>query len=113
MKLLFDQNISHRILHVLEEHFDNCKQVRSLNLENISDNNIWNYAKINNYAIVTFDADFSDIANLKGHPPKIIWLRTGNMTTNSIAELLIIKKELIISFLKEEEFKDISCLEIY
>ena len=47
---------------------------------------IWEYAKNNNFCIVTFDADFVDIATIKGHPPKIIWLRTGNMTTENIAQ---------------------------
>lgn len=73
---------------------------------------IWEYAKNNNFCIVTFDADFVDIATIKGHPPKIIWLRTGNMTTENIAQILMEKKQLIDLFLEGEENKDIACLEI-
>jgi predicted nuclease of predicted toxin-antitoxin system len=49
-----------------------------------TDNEIWEYARKNNYAIITFDADFYDISIINGHPPKIVWLRTGNISTNEI-----------------------------
>jgi predicted nuclease of predicted toxin-antitoxin system len=39
-------------------------------LVDASDLEIWSYAKNNNYTIVTFDADFIDLANLKGSPPE-------------------------------------------
>ena len=58
MKLLFDQNISFRIIKQLERVFPGSKQVKELGLENTSDIEIWEYAKINNFVIVTFDADF-------------------------------------------------------
>lgn len=110
MKLLFDQNISFRILKILNNHFPDSAQVRELKLEGSTDQEIWKFAKVNNYVIVSFDADFYDFSNLYGHPPKIIWLRTGNTKTLYIANLLIQKEDLIKSFLEDEE---ISCLEIY
>lgn len=73
MKLLFDQNISFRITKGISDIFPNSKQVRQLNLDDSSDIDIWRYARKNDYVIVTFDADFSDIANVNGCPPKIIW----------------------------------------
>ncbi len=81
MKLSFDQNISYRILKKLERTYPASDQVKKLGLENPTDIELWEYARINSYAIVTFDSDFMDIANLKGHPPKIIWLRTGKTST--------------------------------
>ena len=84
--------------------------MRELKLEGSTDQEIWKFAKVNNYIIVSFDADFYDFSNLYGHPPKIIWLRTGNTKTLYIANLLIQKEDLIKSFLEDEE---ISCLEIY
>ena len=112
MKLLFDQNISFRIIKKIESFFPNSNQVRQLGIENYSDNSIWNYAKENGYTIVTFDADFFDISNLKGHPPKIIWLRTGNQTTENIIDLLITKKDILTDFIQNPIFEEISCLEI-
>ncbi len=66
MKLLFDQNISFRITRKINPIFPDSKQVRELGLEDISDIGIWNFAKTNGFVIVTFDADFADIANING-----------------------------------------------
>ena len=109
MKLLFDQNISHRIIKHLAADFSACDQIRRLKLENKLDTEIWSFAGQNNFIVVTFDADFYEFSNLYGHPPKIIWLRFGNNTTSGIAQVLIEKKELINDFIKRDEF---SCLEI-
>lgn len=72
MKLLFDQNISFKIISKLQNTFPKARQVRELGLENATDYEIWFFAKQNNYAVVTFDADFYDMSNLYGHPPRII-----------------------------------------
>ena len=112
MKLLFDQNISFRILENISHLFLDAKQVRVLGLENASDTEIWEYAKKNNYCIVTFDSDFFDIASLKGHPPKIIWLRIGNTTTSNLEKVLISKSKIISDFISNPEFKEIACLEM-
>ena len=103
MTLLFDQNISPQIVKQLEEIFPGVKQVRHLGLENASDLEIFEYAKSNGYAVVTFDSDFVDLNVLKGFPPKIIWLRTGNLTTKSIAELINKNVVAIRNFLQSEE----------
>ncbi len=112
MKLLFDQNISFRIVQKIQTIFPNSKQVRELGLEGFSDDKIWKFAKENNYTIVTFDSDFFEISNLKGHPPKIIWFRTGNTTTKNIIEILQLKKEVINDFISNPLYAEISCLEI-
>lgn len=103
MNLLFDQNISFRIVKKVADFFPGAKQVKDLNLHNSSDFNIWEFAKKNNYCIVTFDNDFIDISVLKGFPPKIIWLRIGNTSTNFIAEKIIENKSLIEEFILNSE----------
>ncbi len=112
MKLLFDQNISFRILSKINSEFPEDQQVRNLGIENFSDVEIWKFAKVNNYTIVTFDADFFDLANLKGHPPKIIWLRFGNSKTDYLAEILNSKSSIINEFIASEDFTETACLEI-
>lgn len=89
MKLLFDQNISPKILKKLPKEFENCSQVRFEQLENASDFKIFEFAKNKGYAVVTFDSDFVDINALHGTPPKIIYLNTGNLTTKSISDLIL------------------------
>ena len=109
MKLLFDQNISHRLLKLIQDILPESKQVRELGLENYSDKQIWEYAKENDYNIVTFDADFYDFSLVWGHPPKIIWIRTYNQTTKNVEELLRKYVSTILEFLNDN---DLACLEI-
>jgi predicted nuclease of predicted toxin-antitoxin system len=103
MRLLFDQNISFRIIKKIEDIFPGSEQTKRLNLDKASDFEIWEYARKNNFCIVTFDSDFIDISVLKGSPPKIIWLRAGNTTTNSIAEMIQANQEIIKEFMTSVE----------
>ena len=108
MKLLFDQNISFRLIKRIIDLFPDSKQVRELGLENSTDIEIFDFAKRNDFAIVTFDSDFCDLNIIRGFPPKIIWIRTGNTTTKNLENLLRKKNDLIKLFLNE----DYGCLEI-
>ena len=112
MKLLFDQNISFRVLIKLKHLFPDCDQVRTLQLENKSDIEIWRFSKENGYTIVTFDADFYDMVTLYGHPPKVIWLRTGNITTENLISVITSHAEIIQSFLQDAAYENLGCLEI-
>lgn len=111
MKLLFDQNISPKVVHQLIDVFPGSKQVRHLGLENASDSSIFDYAKENGFSIVTFDSDFLDLNIIRGIPPKIIWLRTGNLTTRSVAHLLNRNIKLVRTFLEPQQ-TDVGILEI-
>ena len=112
MKLLFDQNISFRIISKISPNFPEAKQVIQLGIENYSDLEIWKFAKENEYIIITFDVDFYDLTNLQGFPPKIICLRFGNKQTDFIAHKINSKHLLIKDFINSREYYDIACLEI-
>jgi len=103
VKLLFDQNISPKITARLGEPFAESRQVVQVNLQNASDSVIFEFAKTHSFAIVTFDSDFVDLAVLKGTPPKIVWLRTGNLTTRFIADILVQNESSIRNFLESKE----------
>jgi predicted nuclease of predicted toxin-antitoxin system len=51
MKLLFDQNISHRLISLIQDILPEARQVRQIGLENSSDKQIWEYAKEHNFTI--------------------------------------------------------------
>ncbi|TVP50113.1 MAG: hypothetical protein EA341_08210 [Mongoliibacter sp.] len=104
MKLLFDQNISFRILKLLHKQFDKSSTIKNEGLINATDKEIWDFARINGYVIVTQDADFSDLNSLYGFPPKIIWIRTGNLTTSKLANLLSENREEIYKFIDNKKF---------
>ena len=111
MKILLDQNISFRVVSLLSGSFDEVGHVKSLQLVDASDLDIWQFALNNNYTIVTFDSDFIDLATLKGSPPKIIWLRFGNSSNLKIANKLLLNAEAIKSFI-ENPSPEIAFLEI-
>lgn len=75
MKLLFDQNISFRIERKLSVNYESSKHISNVGLSNATDIDIWNYAKIEQFVIVTFDSDFYDLSLINGCPPKIVWVR--------------------------------------
>jgi len=98
--LLFDQNISFRIIKEISPLFPGSKQVREVGLEGKQDREVWNYAKSNGFTLVSFDSDFADLSLIFGFPPKVIWLRLGNSSTNRIIAVMTQKKEEIQIFLK-------------
>jgi len=102
MKLLFDENISYRIIQLLLRYFPDSIHVSNLKNARLTDLEIWQYARDQQYCIVTYDEDFYEWQNLKGMPPKIIWLRFGNAKTKIIAEKLIKNVEQIQDFLSDE-----------
>lgn len=112
MKLFFDENISYRILKKIENSFPNSVHTSSIGLNGKTDWEIRKYCELNSYSIVTFDADFYELANLFGHPPKIIWIRTGNLTTNNIAKIINEFANDIKDFVASKEYENIGCLEI-
>jgi predicted nuclease of predicted toxin-antitoxin system len=112
MKLLFDQNISFRIVNKLIDKFPESKHVSHVGLSDTEDIDIWQFARKENFVIVTFDSDYYDISLINGCPPKVIWLRTGNLTTNEIRKLLVENSEIIHDFIRNEENADKACLEI-
>ena len=109
MKFLFDQNISHRILALLPNQFAGSTSVKKEGLINAHDMQIWEYAKNHNYIIVTQDSDFNDFSTLFGFPPKIIWIRTGNLRTKAIVDILIENHSALVNF---ESDNELGCFEI-
>lgn len=111
MKLLLDANISWRIIKLVESDFPNCFHSKDIKVNQpAKDIEIWNFAKENDFTILTHDDDFEKLLLVKGAPPKVIILKTFNKNTKQIAELLISKKEIIGSFVSNNE---LLILEIY
>lgn len=88
MKLLFDQNLSHRLVSQLAIEFPASTHVRDVGLNTSSDPDVWKYAAANGFVIVSKDVDFQQRALLFGYPPKVIWVRIGNCSTGTVATLL-------------------------
>ena len=98
MKLLFDQNLSHRLTQSLSAEFPGSLHVRDVGLATGTDAAIWTYAATNRFAIVSKDTDFEQRALLFGHPPKVIWLRSGNCPTAAVEQLLRSRRAEVTAF---------------
>ncbi|MEM9273825.1 MAG: DUF5615 family PIN-like protein [Cyanobacteria bacterium P01_F01_bin.143] len=88
MKLLFDQNLSPRLVNRLADLYPNSNHLYNLGLDTKEDFAVWQYALDNNFIVVTKDADFSELISVRGFPPKVIWIRLGNCKTNDIESLI-------------------------
>jgi predicted nuclease of predicted toxin-antitoxin system len=110
MKLLFDQNLSFKLCRRLGDLFPDSNQVRLLGLDRATDAAIWDYAKANDFVLVTLDADYADTAALRGPPSKVIWLRCGNRPTAYVEQLLRRNYVAIEQFARDTTS---GCLEIY
>ncbi len=88
MKLLFDQNLSPRLVHHLSDLYPDSEHVYTAGLDQASDAVLWEYAGKNDLTLVTKDADFGEIGEVLGFPPKVIWIRLGNCSTRQIESIL-------------------------
>jgi predicted nuclease of predicted toxin-antitoxin system len=102
IRLIIDENISWRLKKLLSDWEVLPTNEIKTDIP-LTDRMIWQFAKANNYSILTFDEDFSELQNLYSFPPKIIWLRTGNASTTEIALFLNRLKEDIERFIDDNE----------
>lgn len=79
MKLLLDANISWRLAKLIENNFPNCFHSKDIPISQpAKDIEIWEFARKNDFTILTHDDDFEKLLLLKGVPPKVIILKTFN-----------------------------------
>ena len=102
MKLLLDENLSHRLVARLEEAFPDTASVNQVGLRSQPDTAVWTYAADQGFAIVSKDEDLRQLSFFRGHPPKVIYLNVGNAGTNQVADLLLRNKNRIATFLDDQ-----------
>jgi predicted nuclease of predicted toxin-antitoxin system len=102
VKLLFDENLSHKLVAVLGDVFPKSAHVRDIGLARGEDDAIWTAAKDGGYVIVSKDDDFHQRSFLFGAPPKVIWVRLGNCPTVTIAGCIRLHVSEIIAFINDE-----------
>jgi predicted nuclease of predicted toxin-antitoxin system len=88
MKLLFDENLSPKLVESLSDVFPGSAHVHHAGLGHSPDRAVWQFALDNGYTLVSKDSDFQELSLLLGYPPKVVWLRRGNCSTIQIEQLL-------------------------
>jgi len=103
MRLLLDENLSHKLVPRLSSRFPGTVHVEEVGLRGRPDDVIWEYAAETGLILVSKDDDFRQLSFLRGHPPKVVWLVVGNAGTAAIAELLIGSYGLIAAFVQRSD----------
>lgn len=88
MKLLFDNNLSHKLVARLDDIFSDSTHVMFENMDESEDEAIWQFAKENGFTIISKDADYNDMSLVFGFPPKIIWVRVGNCKLSDMERII-------------------------
>lgn len=98
MRLLFDENLSPRLVRALALEFPKSCHVTDVGLASASDQAIWEYARTHDYAVISKDDDFRSLALVHGTPPKVICIRVGNSSTSDIEKYIRSALPLITTF---------------
>ena len=101
--LLLDQNLSPRILAALQAAYPGSAHVRDFGMQSASDREIWELAKGKGFAVATKDSDFHQMSFLHGPPPKVVWLRLGNCSSDQILVALLARGERVRQFRADED----------
>ncbi len=88
MKLLFDENLSRKLVVRLAELHPESVHVAEVALLESPDREIWEFAKTGNFVIVSTDSDFDDLATTIGPPRKVVWLRRWTHPTTDAERVL-------------------------
>ena len=103
MKLLIDENLSHRLVARLDDLYPGSQHVRDIGMTGDSDALIWETAGADGFTIVSKDTDFYQRAVLFGPPPQVIWLRLGNGPISDAERLLRDHHSRIKAFARADE----------
>jgi predicted nuclease of predicted toxin-antitoxin system len=104
VKLLLDENLSWRMIKKLSPFFEEVVHASDLKIIQPADDiSIWNYAKKNGFTILSKDDDFEKIVLLRKAPPKLIYLKTYNLDTNKLVDLILGNKDKLIQFVQSDE----------
>ena len=103
MKFLIDHNLSPTLVRHLKDRYPGSVHTSDLGFDRTPDHSLWNYARENGCSILTKDTDFEQLSLLRGAPPKVVWLRVGNASTQGVVDLLAAHQGDIAEFLRDGE----------
>ena len=102
MRLLFDHNLSPALKATLADLYPQSRHVWDLGMDTATDAVIWDYARARGLVIVTKDADYRELAAVRGHPPKVILVGLGNGPTSEVAWLLRSRYADVAAFCRDD-----------
>jgi predicted nuclease of predicted toxin-antitoxin system len=103
VRLLLDENLSPQLLAPLADLFPGSTHVRDVGLAMATDEMVWTRATREGLVIVSKDADFQQRSFVLGAPPKVVWIRRGNCSTQDIENLLRQHHADLLAFEQDNE----------
>ena len=103
MKLLFDNNLSHKLVARIHDLFPGSSHVMTEGLDEHEDKCIWEFAKENGFTIITKDSDFNELLLVNGYPPQVIWIRIGNCKIADIERIIRSNAIILTNFHRGQE----------
>lgn len=85
LQFLVDQNLPAALVGELHGAVAHASQFGS----RPSDSELWQIAKSQGWAIITRDTDFFNRLQVYGSPPKVVWIRFGNLRIRNLREALV------------------------
>ena len=98
MRLLFDENLSPRLVVQLSGLFPGSVHVRDVGMASADDSIVWAFAREHGYCIISKDSDFRSRSLVMGAPPKVISLHVGNCSTSQMIEVVRRHAAYILAF---------------
>lgn len=98
MKFLVDANLSPVFAEAVRARFPGSCHVNDVGLTRATGEQIWEYAKAAGLCIATKDGDFHQRSFVRGHPPKVLWIRLGNAATRGTIEAFLANETGIRAF---------------
>lgn len=102
-KLLIDENLPATLAAKLPVR---CMHACDLGSQP-ADMDLWNHARSDDWIVLTKDTDFFEQLVLHGPPPKVIWLRTGNLRRAALEDMLVARIPHILEMLKQSDLVEV------
>jgi Uncharacterized protein conserved in bacteria len=100
-RLLFDQNLSSRLVELVVGRFPESLHVLHVGLSTATDVEVLEFALGQDLVVVTKDKDFADLVTSRGNGPRILWVMLGNVTTDEISEAILDAADSILQLLDD------------
>ena len=90
MKILIDMNLSPKLVEKLSNRGISSAHWFNIGAPDAKDTEIMEYARDNNYIVLTYDLDFSAILSAThGQKPSVVQMRAQRFHTEQTVELLV------------------------
>lgn len=103
MRLLFDENLSARLVTALADAYPGSAHLADAGLLGAPDGVVWAHAAAGGYVLVTKDEDFQRLSVVRGPSPKVVWVRLGNSATADVARLLRLRSDDVARFVADAD----------